>query len=136
MNRKLFMGALAVSASYALCGGLIGMATAGSQPQRVADREPTEPPPCRATVSPGNLDTNIEKVEVSALLSNDIGIVKSAAAQANSGIAVAEVKSMDETSVTIAMSTKGAKPGTWSVTFAGESGTCTGHIAVKRAAKK
>lgn len=125
MKKTVLTCVLGAAASLSLGG----MASAGPE-------EPQDKPSCRAVVSPGNLDTNIDKIEIAALLSTAIGDVKSASAQVNSGLAVADVKSTDETSVTIAMSTKAARPGTWTVTFAGEHGTCTGQVAVTKAKRK
>jgi hypothetical protein len=91
---------------------------------------------CEASVTPDEVTPNAEEAAtIVATLSTGVGVVQSVSitnedGEDTSGIAIEGAEATSPTEVTLTLNTSEAVVGSWKVNIIGESGTCSGVLAV------
>lgn len=117
-------------APVALLALLIGSVESWAAPTvegTVVELRATE---CEATFRPGEVGQAPEPVVVMATLSEEIGEVQEAVVEPGSGVEIVRVEARSPRETRVTFGTEGAQGGSWTVTFTGEGGVCTGELTV------
>lgn len=120
-----------VLAPVALLALLVGSVESWAAPAvegTVVELRATE---CEVTFRPGEVGQAPEPVVVMATLSEEIGEIQETAVEPGSGVEIVQVESRSPRETRVTLGTEDARGGSWSITFTGEEGVCTGELTVR-----
>jgi hypothetical protein len=90
---------------------------------------------CEATLDPAEVTRADSPVTVTATFSEEMGQVRDASIEPESGAHVLSIEATSPNEVTLTLDTSGAAQGEWRVSFRGDAGECAGQLTVSSDAR-
>jgi len=116
---------------------VVGMAV-GSVDRVVAAQEiggVVAPPACEATLDPEEVNSGDSPVTLTAVFSEEVGEVRDASIDEESGVELLSLKGSGPNEVTVTLVTRNGSQGAWELTFHGAGGDCTARLVVTSGAR-